>query len=234
MDDATLNALSKRLERVERENQWLRRMGALGLVVVGAVFLMGQAFPGARSVETDRVVVKDRSGKVRVVLGEITAADETRPAGFGLTLYDADGDASALLYDQTAPKGARLFVLGPGSSASVAAEQESSVTLQAYKTPRKEWDRFVARVSKDFLDHRITAEEHARLTGRGVTALVLNVKESEPSLMLSDDNRIPRAVLGPWRLVAPGVAADKPDVEQRGPASLVLFDNERRVIWKAP
>ena len=35
----------QRLERLERENRWMRRFGAVGVAVAAAVFLIGQGQP---------------------------------------------------------------------------------------------------------------------------------------------------------------------------------------------
>ena len=59
----------QRLERLERENRWMRRMGAVGVTVAAAVFLIGQ---GKDKELPDLVVrsltVKDSNGRSRARL----------------------------------------------------------------------------------------------------------------------------------------------------------------------
>lgn len=97
MDD-----LVERLDRLERENHWLKRIGALAVVVISGVFMMGQALPKNRIVEAEKFVLKDTGGKVRAILGaaspytkapfaELIALPATRLEGYGLHLYGADG-----------------------------------------------------------------------------------------------------------------------------------------------
>jgi len=83
MTETTPDVLVQRIERLERENRRFKRAGAalaLGLV---AVLVMGQAPGRARTLEAEKLVLKDRSGKIRAVLGE---GGEERE--HGLFLYD--------------------------------------------------------------------------------------------------------------------------------------------------
>ena len=43
MNDPTIETLARRLDKVERENRWLKRAGVVALAVIGAVVLMGQS-----------------------------------------------------------------------------------------------------------------------------------------------------------------------------------------------
>ena len=80
-------SLEQRLERLERENRWMRRIGAVGVAVAAAVFLVGQ---GKDKEPPDLVVrsltVKDKDGNSRIRLSagidggarrtELTLADQ--------------------------------------------------------------------------------------------------------------------------------------------------------------
>ena len=114
MNEPTIETLARRLDRVERENRWLKQAGVVALVVIAAVGLIGQATGKvAKVVEAERFVLLDASGETRAVLiqtkggsslnlydekGKLRiglvsgAADET-----GLSLYDAAGEGRAML-----------------------------------------------------------------------------------------------------------------------------------------
>src|SRR5262249_58649984 len=88
----TLEALARRLDGLERTNRRLRR--GLGVTLIGgaAIFLMGQAperFSAttvvAQNIETQSLIVRDASGKVRAVLD----ADAAGPVS--LTFSDKEG-----------------------------------------------------------------------------------------------------------------------------------------------
>jgi hypothetical protein len=62
--------LDQRLEKVERENRWMRRIGMVAAAVAAAVFLIGQAKEKEpQDLEVRSLKVKDRDGKARVTLG---------------------------------------------------------------------------------------------------------------------------------------------------------------------
>jgi hypothetical protein len=59
----------QRLERLERENKWMRRVGAVGVAVVAAVVLMGQEkAESLPDLEVRSLRLKDKDGKVRAML----------------------------------------------------------------------------------------------------------------------------------------------------------------------
>jgi hypothetical protein len=60
----------QRLERLERENKWMRRIGAVAVAVFAAVFLMGQdKAKDLPDLEVRSLVVKDKDGRIRARLG---------------------------------------------------------------------------------------------------------------------------------------------------------------------
>jgi len=82
----------QRLERLERENRWMRRIGAVAVAVAAAVFLIGQ---GKKNAPPDLVVrslkVVDKDGKVRAYL--VKPADGSATLG----LMDSAGRMRVLL-----------------------------------------------------------------------------------------------------------------------------------------
>ena len=102
-----LDAVVKRLERVERQNRRMKIIGTMVLVLVGSGLLMAQTKPKKRIVEAEQFVLQDASGRAR----GIWAAEKDGPTtlaifdkvgmmrgvwgvaqdGPGLTLIDKDG-----------------------------------------------------------------------------------------------------------------------------------------------
>jgi hypothetical protein len=93
MPDTFDDPLMMRLERLERENRRSRPVGAVLLVGLAAVLLMGQVQSKgtAKVVVAERFVVRDMAGKDRAVLG-------TSPGQTGLVLFDAGGKQRAKLH----------------------------------------------------------------------------------------------------------------------------------------
>jgi hypothetical protein len=128
----------QRLERLERENRWMRRIGAVCLALVAAVFLMGQEkAKELPDLEVGSLKVKDKDGKVRVFL---------RPEGRGaLVLYDGnlkaratlgvalDGEAGLLLYDGNLKARAMLGTAHDGTPGLKLFDPKGKVIWKAPK-----------------------------------------------------------------------------------------------------
>lgn len=79
-----MQAILDRLEKVEKQNRRLKRVGFAVLVLVTAVLAMSQARPN-RVVEAEQFILKDANGKTRGELAIDSAGTST------LTLRDAKG-----------------------------------------------------------------------------------------------------------------------------------------------
>ena len=84
--------VTQRPDRLERENRRLKGIGAVVLVGLAAMVLMGQDTPGkvAMVVEAEKFVLVDAEGRTRAILGAYGA-------GHGLVLYDPNGQVRAIL-----------------------------------------------------------------------------------------------------------------------------------------
>jgi hypothetical protein len=138
MGEPTSQALTRRLERLERQNLLIRRVGAVFCVAIAAFLVMGQASPGGQVVEAQRFVVRDPStGRGRAALSllqdgsvglSIIALD-----GRSLSLSaDAGGNMGLTLYDRNRQLRAELFS-GPDGSPSLAVRDAGGKVL--WKAP---------------------------------------------------------------------------------------------------
>jgi hypothetical protein len=83
MSGATLDDLTRRLERLERQNRGLK-LGVLGAVAAACALVVVGAVPSQRVVEAEKFVLRDDAGRERAVL----EMANDKPA---LRLYDAAG-----------------------------------------------------------------------------------------------------------------------------------------------
>ena len=83
-----LSTIVTRLERVERENRWLKLAGVVLLLGAGALVLMGQA-QASRTVEAQRFILRDQEGKI---IAELTMDARNSPS---LAFYDGAGKKAA-------------------------------------------------------------------------------------------------------------------------------------------
>ncbi len=218
MSEPILNTLTQRLDRLERENRRLKIAGAVLLLALAAVGVMGQVLPKAvpKVVEAERFVLRDTRGRTRATL------DAEGSGTLALSLYDqngkiraslaveADGTPRLDLVDQNGKQRVALNVV-KDASALVLADQNGKGRISLTVLPGGRPDLALSDQN-------------------GKTRLVLDVGTSGPSVVLYDENEKERAVLGHAALEATATGT----VEQRPASSLVLFDRDGKVIWKVP
>jgi hypothetical protein len=261
MGPTTSELLIERLDQLERELRWWRRAGLATFFVLAAVVTMGQLLPTARAVEAEKFVLKDAKGKVRAVLGPEdlpgrgTPPPLQEPGWYGLYFYDSEGAYRASLRESDIAWELELDAKKTPSSASLmvgddfawlnfrattkrreVADREwtaRSKQLKAAQTPeaREELSR---GSSFDGVEASLAAWPsglgHFRLTQGLGGGLDFSLVDRQPSLYLSDPKGTTRVVVGHTKLErqATGVT------EERPLSSIVLFNKEGGVIWKAP
>ena len=108
MSELTIETLVPRLERLERENRWLKWLGCALVITTIAAMLINAKRPElilspSRTVEAEKFVLKDSSGKVRAVLGEseskLSYLSNSGGSQYGLFLYNKDGKSVAELIE---------------------------------------------------------------------------------------------------------------------------------------
>jgi hypothetical protein len=143
MTETPVDVLVRRIDRLEGENRRsTRRITTAIALVLAAVFLMGQTAPRGPTVEAQKVVLKDRRGNIRAVLGEFS---EDEP--FGLLIFDAnqrirtklglqgDGSPALVLTDDRGVDRAMLHpasglrLLGDGPSVTLGVNHGNEPTL---------------------------------------------------------------------------------------------------------
>lgn len=71
MSEPAIEGLARRLDRLEWENRWLKRVGVTALAVIAAVVLMGQAT--GRVVDAEKFILRDWEGRKRAELMTISS-----------------------------------------------------------------------------------------------------------------------------------------------------------------
>ena len=230
--------LESRVERLERQNRWLKAGGAVALSAVLIVFLMGQAASVPDEIKAQRFTAVDEKGRTRAVLiGTLT--------GSFLSLQDDKGNerVSLSVSDGVGP---HLIFNGEDKTMSPRIELVSSPFMSSLHLRKGRMDAFLAldpSAGVNFsLSHKIltgsatwlAADSRGtslRLTDdKGKIRVSIGVTESGPGLSLFDNKRMERARLGVSQQVNThtGVEYMRPE------NSLVLYNAEREVVWKAP
>src|SRR6266850_2140072 len=65
----TLDDVSREVVRLQRENLWMKRIGAMVLTFLGLPFLLAQTLPNHHSVEAERFVLVSQDGTPSAELG---------------------------------------------------------------------------------------------------------------------------------------------------------------------
>ncbi|MFQ5915501.1 MAG: hypothetical protein ACE5JS_20215 [Nitrospinota bacterium] len=92
MNGTQMDAVTQRLDRLERENRWIRLAGAVVLVLAVAVVLMGQAQP-QKEIRAERFVLQDASGKELATLEALKVGKLV----LGSTLFLKQGESGVQL-----------------------------------------------------------------------------------------------------------------------------------------
>lgn len=250
-----------RLERVERENRRLKRVGVAVLAGIAAVVLMGQAVPGRRDLEAQSFTLLDSTGHLQARLGMLAG-------GAALQLFDQNGQGRAAL--SVRPDGTPLLSLADGTgkggaTLAVGADRETALLLRDPDGkvratlglgPHGVGLVFTDRQGVSRVGIDVPGDDAARLVlqdGAGMTRAALAIDKAGaptlrvldqagqpravlastdlgPTLTLYDPNGAPRALVGPVQLKDSRGAA----VVRRATSSVVLFDQDGKVLWQAP
>ena len=245
--DATVQALTERVAKLEAQNRRFRKAVMAALVAASAVVVMGQA-PTRRVLEANEFVLKDNSGTARARLSmEMT----NRPT---LTFYQdkthisaslAGGDEPFLTMsragtDEQVQLGANrtFFGLGlyEGAIRAGVSVQTGNPGIELYD---KSGNIRLAIESTDIAGESILLTNGGKLLGLtnsgfnvsgDAGTFVLDVGEgSGPSLEITDKEGY-SATLGRTDLLLRASGRK----ERTPAASLVLFGKDQKVLWSAP
>ncbi len=201
----------ERLEKVERENRWLKSAAFTVLLLAGAAFMMGQARPTRRIVAQEFDVV-DTGGKIRAILDASGGEPD-------LSLYDTNGKVRAFLRLSAEGPMLRLSDANGKASANLGII-ENGPGLDLYDANGKM--RLMVGVYREFSSVGLRDPE-------GNVRMVLSEMGGEPSIDLNDEQGYSAAV-GNTDLVT----ARTGEKSKTSAASVVLFGKDKKVLWKAP
>ena len=228
MDEPIVESLTRRVDRLERENRRWRRAGSLTCLGIAALLLMGQAQSRERVVEAQQFLVRDSTGEVRAALGL------------------SDGDPKLILFDKDGTSRAALSLVPSGSPFLTLADRDgrprAALTVLPDGSP-----------ILTFSDATITERIEIRLRDEGVPDLRLYEKDGKtlsgrlttvsgsPSLALFRSGKA-RVLLTITADGSPGLRLTDPDGNARallaakadGVPGLWLSDKDGKVVWTVP
>ncbi|MFQ5851706.1 MAG: hypothetical protein ACE5JU_14120 [Candidatus Binatia bacterium] len=212
MNEPTLDTLKQRIDRLERENHWWKRLATIGFVGMAALMLMGQTLSNSRTVEAERFILRDANGTRRAELG--IGKEEGNAL---LEFYGKDGKQSLVLLGVLADKSktvGTILSLGSKENPQGGAGGHLQATVSSVS------GTLSLGYGKGSASLRTTDEGTLlNITETARSGVTLGIgRDGSPVLALSDKER-PRAGLF--------LGAD-------GSPSLVFFDKDGKTIWKGP
>jgi len=218
-DAPDMQAIIKRLDRLEKQNRRLRRVGVLGLFGAAILLLTGQIAPSNRSIEAQKFLLTDTEGKPR---GE-WSADATMTQ---FALYDQNGARSvSLMADVRGNESTLNLVNKHGKRLRVSAFLDSGVISLSQKTESADWQCHFELVDRGGPDYPTTL----RLwNAKGNASAVLEASEAGPSVQVGS---------GDFKTVIGSIASDAgstAEAHRTSAASLIMVDRNGKVLWRAP
>lgn len=253
-----LQQLLNRVEKLEKTNRRLKHFAAAALMLIGTVFLMGQASPN-RTLEANRFILTDSAGKVR---GSLSMSQK----GPQLAFLDANGQTRVVLEAGDTQKltflrpngreGAHLtsscVTQAPGSCLSslglTSGDEKYQILLMTdplsgsmlgfTEPPREEdfpthaeYTKALPRIQVRLAGGGTTFKQAADLTlfHSGGGGVSVESDEDGPRVKLLDGEGF-QATVGNTALVTPSTGQKR----KTSAASVILFDKDKNVIWQAP
>lgn len=215
----TDSELLARIEKLERDNRRLKRLGVAALVLVGALGLVAAARPVPSVIKAHEFDVLDGQGRVRIKLQVSGSDPKSLPV---IRQFSGDGEPTLGLTSDT--QGGMLFLgtgqYGKSKTPPVLLEAHSGQGMLSLENDKRE------NVSIGVLSDGPSL----LLTGAKGGGVAISELRDGPNLTLSDVGGYSTEI-GTTSLVTPKTG----ETHQTSAASIVMFGNgKHHVIWQAP
>jgi hypothetical protein len=218
MDKPNIQVFVTRLDKLERENRRLKLIGTIALIGIMSVVMMGQATTKKvpTVIEAERFVVRDRSGRERIILGDDMPARVKLVPG-------SDNYGIAISND---------FKWLGKEFAGFRAMRLTGHGLELVQFNRSADDSGILR--EGGISGRVTIEPKGLyLFGEDLLksrAYLGMTKIGQPTFVLSDAAGKDRAVIGSAELET----AQTGELTTQPESSIVLLGKDGKVFWKLP
>jgi hypothetical protein len=207
MSEHQSDPVSARLDRLERENWYWKRATLLLLLVIGSVILMGQKQARQEPELLKKAIMIEA---VSVIAQHIGIIDEEGKKRAEIYYKKERGTGGTVVFEMNATN----------TSTQAGLYVDDKGAMLHFMTPSKKSSLPIPTVEgKVVLSGSI--DEGASFT--------LYDSQGDTHIELADQKGA-RAILGKTRLEIPATGS----VEERSASSLVIFNKDRKVIWKAP
>jgi hypothetical protein len=262
MNELTMDKMVQRIDRLEKENRWLKHIGVLVLVGIAAVVLMGQAMSSrvAKVIQAEKFVLRDSSGRIRAELSTLHGGEPSlvlfdksliTRAVLGvingsprLDIYDGNGMRRAVL-GATLDGSPRLELYNPdGERRARLGLHANMANFALYDETGK--TRFGLNVlapgspTMIFVGKNEMVQLSLDVLPDGRAGLMINDKGGASIRLSAEPDGLGLTIIdkdGTSRAVLGSTSLETIGtgaLSARPESSLVLFDERGKVIWSAP
>jgi hypothetical protein len=222
----TDESILERLNALEKQNRWMKRIGAAVIMIAASLLVMVQKAAVNRTVQANEFVLRDSDGTVRSKWFMTTAGPE-------LSLLDAsgrdrvtfevhqDGSPTISLWGPNGSvsiTGPRIVLAGGGGTVDLAIAGGYSSLMFT----RDKLDLMLGlwpRAAQDVIEFQMT---------NGGGRVSFDVSDS-PSIRIQDKEGFEAAVGS-----TDPITERTGETHQTSAASVTLFSKDKKILWKAP
>ena len=233
-DTTTLDAVLRRLNRLERQNRALRYLFLLIFLIIAGVVLMGQSQTN-ETMQAQRFILTDADGNTRAMLSTneqgganlvLVDANGKQRVNLGMTLsetllsmLDSDAKVRTMLGTDNA-HGTFLSINNANGRrrAELAVDNKKAAGLSFFGPGEKS----STSLGEDASGSALVLSRPDLTEG-----IVLSARQQDASVSLIEPSGV-MAALGNAQPPGPG------EINRYAAASLVLFDKKGQVLWRVP
>lgn len=209
---AELQSLAARVDRLERENCWLKRVALTLVLLPVALVLMGQTQAG-RTVEAEKFVLRDSQGRQRLVIGT--------PRSSGVAFGLAPDEAAMWMAGENGVD--RMILSSDGLRfADEKGKALADFTVDDLSLNDSQGRKRVKLSGRSDFGPSVELDDE-----KGFSRASLNLIGGQPVVIVNDAQGF-SAELGGIDLVKSGQR------HKTSAASLVLFGRDGKILWSAP
>lgn len=232
-DTTTLDAVLRRLNRLERQNRALRYLFLLIFLIIAGVVLMGQSQTN-ETIQAQRFILTDADGTTRAMLSTneqgganlvLVDAKGKQRVNLGMTLsetllsmLDADAKVRTMLGTDNAHGTFLSINSANGRRRAELADNKKGAGLSFFGPGEKS----STSLGEDASGSALVLSRPDLTEG-----IVLSARQQDASVSLIDPSGL-MAALGNAQPPGPG------EMNRYAAASLVLFDKKGQVLWRVP
>ncbi|MBI1955436.1 MAG: hypothetical protein HYS38_03485 [Acidobacteria bacterium] len=228
LETSEWTAVIGRLEKLEKQNRRLKQLGGLALLLTASVFLMGQA-PRTRTIEANYLVLKDYEGRERIRFHSQYNDGPT------IDFLDATGKRRLEIKVERDVQGIFLYDKEGSQIQGSLALSDDVPFIELYDPQGLEKRARQLAKDREEMDREKDRGKWIELARKSIrqefpgSKFIVSAAPEGPTVELKDSGGF-KTTIGTADLET----IQTGETHKTSAASVVLFDKDGKVIWKAP